>query len=214
MDNVQLCIDTCRQATQPRKIEMSGVLDSTDCRMGNVLVAGSVTFAGTRGMSLCGRTSPYTSAPGCSHVLAVNGKLTLKPRHSRLIQNKNTLIDRDRPNPVIENFPQQDRNVLNSDIQVQAAIGSLTPRLGENATFSKTVKIFPLEHKQFFQHRPYMEQLGYINLIIDSLPHFQTSLFVFTQPGSLSDILSFNFHSICIRNSTYDFLLYAQKNMR
>ena len=61
----------------------------------------SETFNEIRGMSHCGRTSPYASVQGDGYVPAGNGKLLFKPGYSGLIPNKNYLTGLSRPFPAL-----------------------------------------------------------------------------------------------------------------
>jgi hypothetical protein len=50
--------------------------------------------------------------------------------------------------------------------------------------FKKLQKLFPLGSRLLFKCALNVKQLGYIDSVIASTPHFQKSLLVFTQPGS------------------------------
>jgi hypothetical protein len=54
--------------------------------------------------------------------------------------------------------------------------------------FKKLQKLFPLGSKLLFICPLNVKQLGYIDSVIASTPHFQKSLLVFTQPRPEADI--------------------------
>ena len=57
--------------------------------------------------------------------------------------------------------------------------------------FKKLQNLFPLGSRLLFILQLHVEQPGYIGPVIESTPHFQKSLLVFTQPGSETEVQVF-----------------------